>query len=106
MRTMIVLGLGLALGACSSTMTQEQAMARYGTTDPATIAAIQQRNYNQTMNNLTAMNSQMQQNVAMGWVTLSQGQQPPAVGNYQYQGSDGSWVYCVRVSASVVNCRQ
>lgn len=106
MRVAAVALLSLALGACSTSMTYDQAMARYGTTDPAAIRAIQQQNYNQAMAGIQATNNQLQQTVSQGWVTLQQGQQAPAVGDYRYQNSAGTWIYCQRVSSSVINCRE
>lgn len=106
MKRLSLLGFSLALGACSTYMTNDELMARYGTTDVATIRTMNQQSFDRTMAGIQATNAQLSQTVSQGWVTLQQGQQAPSVGDYRYQNSAGAWVYCRRASDSVVSCRE
>jgi hypothetical protein len=107
--TLLALVPALVLSGCTTSITAEQAMARYGTNDPAEVAAIQQRNFNQAMAGAQASNAQLWGQVQQGNVLLQRGQQQmntQAQQNYNYQRSDGVWVRCTRLSDSVVNCQE
>lgn len=97
----------LALSGCGSTyMTSEQAIALYGTDDPATVAAIQRQKLDRTMADVDRSNARLWGQVQQGNTLIRQGQQStPEIQPYSYQRTEGVWVYCNRTSSYTVACR-
>ena len=88
-------------------MTAEQAMARYGTDDPAEVQAIVNQHYNQAMGNAQAANTQMQQTLQTGFQTIQRGQAGwQDLPSYTYQRPDNVFFHCTKLSDSVVSCRK